>query len=100
MHRAIGGRPTRLNPVKARSLPARRSRICENFVNFCVESALAMTARYRQIVALSRDCIEEIDPDGRITSLPLNGLVGLGASSADQRSQTPALRALHGGAGE
>ncbi|OQP74722.1 hypothetical protein IA54_011890 [Xanthomonas phaseoli pv. syngonii LMG 9055] len=59
-----------------------------------------MTARYRQIVALSRDCIEEIDTGGRITSPNLNGLVRLGASSADQRSQTPALLALHGGAGE
>ncbi|MCF5924413.1 PAS domain-containing protein, partial [Xanthomonas perforans] len=43
-----------------------------------------MTDRYRQIVALSRDCIKEIDLDGRITSVNRNGLVGLGASSADQ----------------
>ncbi len=43
-----------------------------------------MRDRYRQIVALSRDCIKEIDLDGRITSVNLNGLVGLGASSADQ----------------
>ncbi|MCC8471633.1 MULTISPECIES: hypothetical protein [Xanthomonas] len=49
-------------------------------------------------MALSRDCSEEIDLKGQITSLTLNGLVGLGASSADQRSQTPALLALHEGA--
>ncbi|UNE62078.1 PAS domain-containing sensor histidine kinase [Xanthomonas oryzae] len=42
-----------------------------------------MRDRYPQIVALSRDCIKEIDLDGRITSVNVNGLAGLGASSAD-----------------
>ncbi|PPV07798.1 sensor histidine kinase [Xanthomonas bromi] len=43
-----------------------------------------MRDRYRQIVALSRDCIKEIDLEGRITSVNVNGLAGLGATSADQ----------------
>lgn len=43
-----------------------------------------MRDRYRQILALSRGCIKEIDLDGRITSVNPNGLVGLVASSADQ----------------
>ncbi|QEO98799.1 histidine kinase-response regulator hybrid protein [Xanthomonas oryzae pv. oryzicola] len=42
-----------------------------------------MRDRYHQIVALSRDCIKEIDLDGRITSVNVNGLAGIGASSAD-----------------
>lgn len=39
-----------------------------------------MRDRYRQIVALSRDCIKEIDLDGRITAINVNGLAELGAS--------------------
>ncbi|MBB4592744.1 PAS domain-containing protein [Xanthomonas arboricola] len=42
-----------------------------------------MRDRYRQIVALSRDCIKEIDLDGRITAVNVNGLTVLGASHQD-----------------
>ncbi|KFA30129.1 PAS domain S-box protein [Xanthomonas vasicola] len=48
-----------------------------------------MRDRYWQIVALSRDCIKEIDLDGRITSVNVHGLVGLGATSADQLIARP-----------
>ncbi|CEJ49754.1 hypothetical protein XAB3213_980033 [Xanthomonas citri pv. bilvae] len=78
-----------VSPPESRQSPYcppvhRSSRICENSVNFSPRAPVAMRDRYRQIVALSRDCIKEIDLDGRITSVNLNGLVGLGASSADQ----------------
>ncbi|MFC0155324.1 nitrogen regulation protein NR(II) [Xanthomonas dyei] len=43
-----------------------------------------MRDRYRQIVALSRDCIKEIDLDGRITEVNANGLTVLGASDPGQ----------------
>ncbi|WP_184649583.1 PAS domain-containing sensor histidine kinase [Xanthomonas euroxanthea] len=48
-----------------------------------------MRDRYRQIVALSRDCIKEIDLDGRITAINVNGLTELGASHQDQLIARP-----------
>ncbi|SMQ94422.1 two-component system sensor histidine kinase NtrB [Xanthomonas fragariae] len=48
-----------------------------------------MRDRYRQIVALSRDCIKEIDLDGRITAINVNGLAELGASRPDQLVSRP-----------
>ncbi|MGV7196918.1 two-component system sensor histidine kinase NtrB [Xanthomonas axonopodis] len=48
-----------------------------------------MRDRYRQIVALSRDCIKEIDLDGRITAVNVNGLTVLGASHQDQLLSRP-----------
>ncbi|CAD7721779.1 Adaptive-response sensory-kinase SasA [Xanthomonas hydrangeae] len=48
-----------------------------------------MRDRYRQIVALSRDCIKEIDLDGRITAINVNGLAGLGVSHPDQLISQP-----------
>ncbi|WP_259153950.1 ATP-binding protein [Xanthomonas sp. 3793] len=48
-----------------------------------------MRDRYRQIVALSRDCIKEIDLDGRITAVNVNGLTALGASGPEQMLSRP-----------
>ncbi|MCL1498137.1 ATP-binding protein [Xanthomonas nasturtii] len=48
-----------------------------------------MRDRYRQIAALSRDCIKEIDLAGRITAVNVNGLNVLGASHQDQLISRP-----------
>ncbi|OAX86581.1 PAS domain-containing sensor histidine kinase [Xanthomonas nasturtii] len=48
-----------------------------------------MRDRYRQIAALSRDCIKEIDLAGRIAAVNVNGLNVLGASHQDQLISRP-----------